>query len=118
MAQAQAHSGADLPGPTPWTTAWRRSGKAQIWRICHRRAVRWHGRPFQAPPANASIAPNWKLEQNQMVRRSKNEGGGANCNTIAGSARDTEKPPYKLTVREKEALAKFEAASETRGPRS
>jgi hypothetical protein len=52
-----------------------------------------------------------------MVRRSKNEGGDANCKTAAGSARDTEKPPYKLTAREKEALAKFEAASETRGPR-
>ena len=52
-----------------------------------------------------------------MVRRSKNEGGDANCKTTAGSARDTEKPPYKLTAREKEALAKFEAASETRGPR-
>ena len=52
-----------------------------------------------------------------MVRRSKNEGGDAHCKTTAGSARDTEKPPYKLTAREKEALAKFEAASEARGPR-
>ena len=52
-----------------------------------------------------------------MVRRSKNEGGDAHCKATAGSARDTEKPPYKLTAREKEALAKFEAASETRGPR-
>ena len=53
-----------------------------------------------------------------MVRRSKNEGGDANCKTTAGSASDTEKPVYKLSAREKEALAKFEAASETRGPRS
>ena len=53
-----------------------------------------------------------------MVRQSKNEGGDAHCKATAGSARDTEKPPYKLTAREKEALAKFEAASETRGPRS
>src|SRR6478672_3411223 len=52
-----------------------------------------------------------------MVRGSKDEGGDANCKATAGSARDTEKPPYKLTAREKEALAKFEAASETRGPR-
>jgi hypothetical protein len=52
-----------------------------------------------------------------MVRRSKNEGGGANCNTIACPAKVPVKPPYKLTAREKEALAKFEAASETRGPR-
>ena len=52
-----------------------------------------------------------------MVRRSRNEGGNANCKTIAGSARDTERPPYELTVREKEALAKFQTASETRGPR-
>jgi hypothetical protein len=52
-----------------------------------------------------------------MVRRSNNEGGDANCETIAGSARDTEKPPYKLTTMEKGALAKFQAASETRGPR-
>jgi hypothetical protein len=52
-----------------------------------------------------------------MVRRSKNEGGDANCKTTAGSARDTEKPPYELTAREKEALAKYEAGSETRGPR-
>jgi hypothetical protein len=53
-----------------------------------------------------------------MIRQSKNEGGEAHCNTTAGSARDTEKPPYKLTAREEEALAKFEAASQTRGPRS
>ena len=52
-----------------------------------------------------------------MVRRSKNEGGEANCKTTASSARDTEEPPYELTAREKEALAKFQAASETRGPR-
>jgi hypothetical protein len=51
-----------------------------------------------------------------MVRRSKNEGGDAKCKTTAGSAIVTE-PPYKLTAREKEALAKFKAASETRGPR-
>jgi hypothetical protein len=49
-----------------------------------------------------------------MVRGSKDEGGDANCKATAGSARDTEKPPYKLTAREKEALAKFEATSETR----
>ena len=53
-----------------------------------------------------------------MVRRSKNAGGEANCKATAGSARDSEKQPYELTAREKEALAKFEAASETRGPRS
>ena len=52
-----------------------------------------------------------------MVRASKKEGGDANCKTTADSAGDTEKPPYKLTAMEKEALAKFEAASETRGPR-
>jgi hypothetical protein len=52
-----------------------------------------------------------------MVRRSKDEGGDAHCKATADSARDTERPPYKLTAREKEALAKFEAASETRGPR-
>ena len=53
-----------------------------------------------------------------MVRRSKDEGGDANCKATAGSARDTEKPPYELTASEKEALAKFQAASETRGPQS
>jgi hypothetical protein len=53
-----------------------------------------------------------------MVRRSTIEGGTALRKTTAGSARDTEKPPYKLTAKEKEAFAKFEAASETRGPRS
>ena len=53
-----------------------------------------------------------------MIKRSKNEGGDAHCKTTAGSASDTEKPAYKLTAREKEALAKFQAASETRGPRS
>ena len=52
-----------------------------------------------------------------MVRRSKNEGDTALREATAGSARDTERTPYKLTAREKEALAKFEAASETRGPR-
>src|SRR5580693_2668844 len=52
-----------------------------------------------------------------MVRRWKDEGGNAHCKATAGSARDTEKPPYELTASEKEALAKFEAASETRGPR-
>src|ERR1700722_15633885 len=52
-----------------------------------------------------------------MVRRSKNEGGDANCKATAGSARDTEKPPHELTAREKEALAKFQATSEMRGPR-
>ena len=52
-----------------------------------------------------------------MVRRSKNEGGGANCNAIACPAKVPVKPPYKLTAREKGPLAKFEAASETRGPR-
>jgi hypothetical protein len=52
-----------------------------------------------------------------MVRRSKNEGGNAHCKATASSASDTEKPPYELTAREKEALC-FEAASETRGPRS
>ena len=41
-----------------------------------------------------------------MVRRSTNEGGDANRKTTAGSARDTEKPPYKLITREKEALSK------------
>jgi hypothetical protein len=49
-----------------------------------------------------------------MVRQSKNEGGDAHYKATADSARDTEKPPYKLTATEKEALAKFEAASETR----
>jgi hypothetical protein len=53
-----------------------------------------------------------------MVRRSKNEGGDALCKTTAGSARDTEPLPYELTAREKEALAKFQAASETSGPQS
>jgi hypothetical protein len=53
-----------------------------------------------------------------MVRHSKNEGGDAHCKTTGDSAGDTEKPPYKLTAKEKEAFAKFEAASETRGPRS
>jgi hypothetical protein len=53
-----------------------------------------------------------------LVRPWKNEGDDANCKTISGSARDTEKPPYKLTAREKDSLAKFEAASETRGPQS
>jgi hypothetical protein len=48
-----------------------------------------------------------------MVRQSKNEGGDAHYKATADSARDTEKP-YKLTATEKEALAKFEAASETR----
>jgi hypothetical protein len=52
-----------------------------------------------------------------LVRRSKNEGGNANNKTAAGSTTAAEKPPYELTAREKEALAKFEAASETRGPR-
>jgi len=46
-----------------------------------------------------------------MVRQSKNEGGDAHCKTTARSASDTEKPAYKLTAREKEALAKFEAAN-------
>jgi hypothetical protein len=49
-----------------------------------------------------------------MVTRSKNEDGNASCKSTASSARDTEKPPHKLTASEKEALAKFEAASETR----
>ena len=49
-----------------------------------------------------------------MVRQSKNEGGDAHYKATADAARDTEKPPYKLTATEKEALAKFEAASETR----
>jgi hypothetical protein len=52
-----------------------------------------------------------------MDRRSKNEGGNANCNTTADSARDTENPPYKLTVRDAETFVKYKAASETRGPR-
>ena len=51
-----------------------------------------------------------------MVRRSKNEGGDAHCKATAGATTATEKPPYKLTAREKEALAKFKAANETRGP--
>ena len=53
-----------------------------------------------------------------MDRRSKNEPGDANCKTTAGPARDIEKPPYELTASEKEALAKFQAASETPGPQS
>jgi hypothetical protein len=44
-----------------------------------------------------------------MIKRSKNEGGDAHCKTTAGSASDTEKPAYKLTAREKEALAKFQS---------
>jgi hypothetical protein len=52
-----------------------------------------------------------------MVRRVKGEGGNAHCKATADSARDTERPPYELTASEKEALAKFQAASETRGPR-
>jgi hypothetical protein len=31
-----------------------------------------------------------------MVRRSKDEGGDAHCKATADSARDTERPPYKL----------------------
>ena len=52
-----------------------------------------------------------------MVRRSKNEGGNSNCKTTAGSARDTEKPPYKLSARDAETFVKYKAANETRGPR-
>ena len=52
-----------------------------------------------------------------MIRQSKPGAGLPECNATAGSARDNEKPPYKLTAREKEALVKFNAASETRGPR-
>ena len=52
-----------------------------------------------------------------MVRRSKNEGGDAHCKATANSAGDIEEPPYELTAAEKEALAKFQAASETRAPR-
>jgi hypothetical protein len=51
-----------------------------------------------------------------MARRSKNQGGGAHCKATAGATTAPEKPPYKLTAREKEALAKFKAADETRGP--
>jgi hypothetical protein len=53
-----------------------------------------------------------------MVRQSKTEGGDAHCKAAAGAVTATENPAYKLTTREKEALAKFEAASETRGPQS
>jgi hypothetical protein len=52
-----------------------------------------------------------------MVTRSKSEGGNTRSKTTAGSTTAVEKKPYKLTVREKEAFSKFEAASETRGPR-
>jgi hypothetical protein len=51
-----------------------------------------------------------------MVRRSKNQGGDTHCKATAGAATAAGKPPYKLTAREKEALAKFKAADETRGP--
>jgi hypothetical protein len=51
-----------------------------------------------------------------MARGSKNEGGDAHCNATAGDTTAAEKPSYKLTTREKEALAKFKAADETRGP--
>ena len=50
--------------------------------------------------------------------RPKNEGGNAHCQITAGSARDTEKPPYKLTAMDTETLVNFKAASETRGPQS
>jgi len=52
-----------------------------------------------------------------MVRRLKNEGGDAHCKATAGATTATEKPPYKLSATEKETLAKFKAADETRGPR-
>ena len=52
-----------------------------------------------------------------MVRRSKSEGGDAQCKPTAGAPTSTEKPRYKLTASEKEALAEFKAADEARGPR-
>jgi hypothetical protein len=48
-----------------------------------------------------------------MFSQSKHGASKPECKTAAAA----EKPPYKLTAREKEALAKFKAASETRGPR-
>jgi hypothetical protein len=52
-----------------------------------------------------------------MARRSKNQGGDTHCKATAGAPTAAEKPAYKLTATEKEALAKFLAADETRGPR-
>ena len=68
---------------------------------------------------NCRVNPNAICSRIEpMVRQSKNEGDDANCKATACPAKDPEEPPYELTASEKEALAKFQAASEIRGPQS
>jgi hypothetical protein len=70
---------------------------------------------MRSNPISSAVAPMPPSSRSAKANRRRSlDGDVAHSKT---TARDTEKPPYKLTARDTDTLVKFQVASESRGPR-